>query len=58
MKKKIKKIYESLTIWANIVAILIAISGLFIGNLKPEVSFSILSVLNIALRFKTKNPII
>lgn len=58
VKNRIKKFYKSLTLWVNILVVIVSFLGLLIGNLKPELSLTVLGIVNIALRFKTRSPII
>jgi hypothetical protein len=54
-----KKFYKSKTIWANLLFTLIYGIEQFVGSghLNPEQAVFIITLINLALRFVTKEPI-
>lgn len=51
-----KKFYLSKTFWINLIAI-IALVGFGMETVSPEIQIAILAVINMVLRFITKQPI-
>lgn len=53
-----KKWYESKTMWANIISVIGVFTAQFAGfEISPEMSVSILSIINVILRIVTKTSV-